>query len=111
MDTNHDLYLQQCIIVHLSIIFSIMICMVTSLIETSGTRKAPKPYHTSALSGEAWVIELLIGHPDQIRCELGVRAHIFVKLVDKLREFKHKDSRFVSLEEQLSIFLLWPGII
>ena len=79
--------------------------MVTSLIETSGTRKAPEPYHTSALSGEAWVIELLIGHPDQIRCELGVRTHIFVKLVDKLREFEHKDSRSVSLEEQLSIFL------
>ena len=55
--------------------------------------------------GEAWVIELLIGHPDQIHCELEVRTHIFVKLVNKLHEFEHKDSRFISLEEQLSIFL------
>ena len=84
MDTNHDLYLRQRIIVHLSIIFSIMICMVTSLIETSGTRKAPEPYHMLALSGEAWVIELLIGHPDWIRCELRVHTHIFVKLVSRL---------------------------
>ena len=32
------------------------------------------PYHTSALSGEAWVLELLNGHPKRIRCELGVHS-------------------------------------
>ena len=30
------------------------------------------PYHTSALSGEQWVQELLSGHPRRIRTELGV---------------------------------------
>jgi hypothetical protein len=28
--------------------------------------KDPEPYHTLALSGEAWVMELLSGHPEQI---------------------------------------------
>lgn len=32
----------------------------------------PMPYHTSALTGEAWVLELLNGHPDCIQCKLGV---------------------------------------
>jgi hypothetical protein len=34
-------------------------------------------YHTSALSGHGWVMELLNGHPDRIRCELGVSHHVF----------------------------------
>lgn len=62
-------------------------------------------YHTSALTGHAWVLELLTGHPDRIRCELGVRHHVFHLLLDKLRELGHTDSRHVTLEEQLSIFL------
>ncbi|KAG2368968.1 hypothetical protein BDR07DRAFT_1572002 [Suillus spraguei] len=37
----------------------------------------PQPYHTSALSDEAWVVELLTGHPECIWCELGVHAHVF----------------------------------
>jgi hypothetical protein len=30
------------------------------------------PYHTSILTGEGWVLELLNGHPKQIHTELGV---------------------------------------
>jgi hypothetical protein len=30
------------------------------------------PYHTSALSGAAWVLELINGHPDRIYHELGM---------------------------------------
>ena len=30
------------------------------------------PYHTSALTREAWVQELLTSHPERIRNELGV---------------------------------------
>ena len=32
----------------------------------------PVPYHTSVLTGEAWVSELMKGHPKRIHCELGV---------------------------------------
>ena len=64
-----------------------------------------QPYHTSVLSGYGWVTELLNGHPEQIRTELGVHKHIFLKLVDKLRLMGHSDVRDVKLEEKLTIFL------
>jgi hypothetical protein len=31
------------------------------------------PYHTSILTGEGWVRELMTGHPDRIKTELGMR--------------------------------------
>lgn len=40
------------------------------------------PYHTSALSGHGWVQELINGHPERIKCELGLRLHVFQALVD-----------------------------
>jgi hypothetical protein len=64
-----------------------------------------QPYHTSALTGEAWVLELLAGHPERIRCELGVHRHVFDQLVSKLQVTGHQGSKYVSLEEQLAIFL------
>jgi len=67
--------------------------------------KDPELYHTSALTGQAWVLELLTGHPQCIRCELGMHRHVFVTLIEQLRAFGHTDSQHVSLEEQLSIFL------
>jgi len=65
----------------------------------------PEPYHTSAFSGAEWVTELLVGHPERIRCELGMHAHVFEALILALRNLGHGDSRYVSLEEQLAIFL------
>jgi hypothetical protein len=67
--------------------------------------KDPEPYHTSALTGQDWVIELLTGHPECIRCELGMHANAFVELISEFRTMGHSDSKFVSLEEQLAIFL------
>lgn len=63
------------------------------------------PYHTSALSGLAWLQELLDGHPDRIKTELGVRKEVFEKLVETLEEIGHQGSRFVSLKEQVAIYL------
>ncbi|KAF9235700.1 hypothetical protein BU15DRAFT_23857, partial [Melanogaster broomeanus] len=65
----------------------------------------PIPYHTSILSGQQWVLELLHGHPKRICCELGMHRKVFLQLISELRELGHADSRFVSLEEQLAIFL------
>lgn len=62
-------------------------------------------YHTSALSGYAWVLELLTGHPDRIRCELGVSHYVFETLIHTLRSLGHQDSQGVKLEEKLAIFL------
>lgn len=64
-----------------------------------------QPYHTSALSGMAWVNELLTGHPDRIRCELGVRRHVFYVLLNLLHDSGCRNSKYVMLEEQLAIFL------
>lgn len=63
------------------------------------------PYHTSALSGEAWVLELLNGHPKRIRCELAVHKHVFYALITELSTMGLKPSRNVTNEEKLSIFL------
>jgi hypothetical protein len=62
-------------------------------------------YHRSALTGHAWVLKLLTGHPFHIQCELGVRHHVFHDLITKLQELGHGDSHEVTLQEQLSIFL------
>jgi len=63
------------------------------------------PYHTSALSGMAWVNELLTGHPDRIQNELGVRRHVFYALFNLLHTEGFRNSRSATLEEQLAIFL------
>ena len=63
------------------------------------------PYHTSALSGEEWVKELINGHPERIRCELGVHKHVFQALIAYLKNIGHSHLRYVTIEEQLFIFL------
>jgi hypothetical protein len=62
------------------------------------------PYHDSALSGIAWVLELLNGHPERIHRELGVHK-LFRALLITLQEAGYRQSKFVMLEEQLAIFL------
>jgi hypothetical protein len=63
------------------------------------------PYHTSALTGEAWVRELLNGHPERIRNELGVHKHVFDGLMFSLTTAGLGSSKYVLLKEQLAIFL------
>jgi hypothetical protein len=41
-------------------------------------------YHTSKLTGAEWVEELIYGHPDRIRMELGMNVHVFLILVEEL---------------------------
>jgi hypothetical protein len=62
-------------------------------------------YHDSILTGEAYTIELLTGHPRRIRTELGVDLHVFRALVEDLHNMGHNDSREIGLEEQLAMFL------
>jgi hypothetical protein len=63
------------------------------------------PYHTSILSGEAWVQELLTGYPMWIRNELGVNRQTFFTLVQTLQDIGIQSSHYVTIEEQVSIFL------
>jgi len=63
------------------------------------------PYHNSALSGAGWVCELLRGHPERIRSELGVHKHVFRALVSSLKDAGYRRSKHLTIEEQLAIFL------
>jgi hypothetical protein len=90
--------LHQFVVLFLSIIVTATTAVVQSL-------EGREPYHTSILTGEGWVMELLGGHPDRIRCELGMSQDVFFDLISDLRAMGHGNSKHVSLEEQLAIFL------
>jgi hypothetical protein len=45
--------------------------------------------HNSALSGCAWLNELLSGHPNRIYIALGMRRHVFLALILQLRAMGH----------------------
>ena len=62
---------------------SIILAACTSLLQLQSARTR-EPYHTSVLTGEGWVIELLTGHPKCIQCELGVSSEVFILLIGKL---------------------------
>jgi hypothetical protein len=64
-----------------------------------------EPCYTSILTGQAWVNELLHGHPKCIRTALGMNKHVFRALLSELRGMGHGDSKYITLEEQLAIFL------
>lgn len=63
------------------------------------------PYHTSILIGEMWIQELLNGHPNQIKTELGMRCDVFIHFVQTLVLSGLKLGCSVSNEEQAAIFL------
>jgi hypothetical protein len=52
-----------------------------AVIDYSQTYYDKTPYHDSALTGAAWVHELLGGHPKCIHKELGVQKHVFRALI------------------------------
>ncbi|KAJ7152617.1 hypothetical protein C8R43DRAFT_856884, partial [Mycena crocata] len=63
--------------------------------------------HTSALSGRAWLNELLSGHPDRIYIALGMRRHVFLALVFQIRALGYMEAQnaHILLDESLAIFL------
>ena len=92
--------LHQLLVIFLSIILTATAAVVQPL-----ESRDPEPYHTSILTGEGWVMELLGGHPDRIRCELGMSLEVYSDLISDLRAMGYGNSKHVSLEEQLAIFL------
>ena len=90
---------------HHKMIFNIISTLYAAIEYYTTTFYKKVEYHTSALMGHAWVLELLTGHPERICCELGVRHHVFYALLDHLCAMGHSDAFEVMLEEQLAIFL------
>ncbi|KAJ7718146.1 hypothetical protein B0H16DRAFT_1337583 [Mycena metata] len=64
-----------------------------------------QPYHTLKLTGQQWDEELMHGHPKRIYNELGMQLHVFVTLLIELQGLGYSNLKYVSLEEQLAIFL------
>src|SRR5437660_1475311 len=103
-NSGDDLQAQQlCVHDSAMALTSILLQVISVLLDD--IPREPQPYHTSRLSGQEWVMELILGHPDRIRCELGVSTGIFNTLISELQSQGHHASRHVSLEEQLAIFL------
>lgn len=63
--------------------------------------------HTSALSGRAWLNELLVGHADRIYIALGMHRHVFLALVFQIRMLGYIEAQQarIELDESLAIFL------
>jgi hypothetical protein len=80
-----------------------MIMLAASIVAAPFTERIP--YHNSAMSGRAWLDELLNGHPDRIQTELGMRKHVFLAYVHALRLAGCADSPHLQLDEQVAIFL------
>jgi hypothetical protein len=86
----------------MGLFMSIFLMITTSLLDFIVIKQ---PHHMSILTGEAWVAELLAGHPLRILSQLGVQHHVFEALITTMRDLGLDNSRHVSLEEQLAIFL------
>ena|SRR5436190_24249952 len=64
------------------------------------------PQNTSVLTGQAWVRELLAGHPRRFHNMLGMSKRVFFKLCIELHVHSGLcNTRHLSLEEQLAMFL------
>jgi hypothetical protein len=64
------------------------------------------PQHTSVLSGQGWFNELSAGHDGRFYNEFGMHKHVFRSLLSALRRDANlHDTRHVSSEEQLAVFL------
>ncbi|KZT56512.1 hypothetical protein CALCODRAFT_416336, partial [Calocera cornea HHB12733] len=64
------------------------------------------PQHTSALQGQGWVDELLNGNPARIYNSLGLHKQVFRCLCHMLAvKAGLRHSKYVSLEEQVAMFL------
>src|SRR5882672_6078161 len=65
-----------------------------------------QPYHTSILSGQMWVRELLGGKPQCIKDQLGMAKHVFSQLILQIASrTSATHTRHVGLDEQVAIFL------
>ncbi|KAJ7440904.1 hypothetical protein FB451DRAFT_948420, partial [Mycena latifolia] len=47
----------------------------------------PIPFHTSLLTGQQWLTELLAGHPERFRDQLGIGKQVFHRLSFELQAF------------------------
>lgn len=79
------------------------------LVETS-RHLSPRPYHTSKLRGREWVQELLEGHPQRIKDNLGIHKYVFRVLCSELvRKGGLRPTKHVDVAEHVALFL-WAAV-
>ena len=76
---------------------------ITQHFSTRYYNKTPK--NTSKLTGQQWLNELLTGHHQRFYDAMGMNKHVFQALLHELIRRGLHDTRHVSAEEQLAIFL------
>ena len=86
-------------------LIQVLALLLDLLVSLHPPRHNPIKYHTSILSGHAWLMELITGHPDRIKCELGLHKEIFLSLVAEFRSLGYWDAWDITLDEQIAIFL------
>ena len=70
---------------HLVALLCIIITEILRCSTALFTKQPRIPHHTSILTGKAWVLELMSGHPDCMKINFGVSIDIFSVLVQVLK--------------------------
>jgi len=100
---------QKLCVLHLIGIATMVILYITmESIEKYASCFKKTPFHTSILSGEQWVKELLDGHNKRFYNEMGMHQTVFKDLLALLKaDGSLSDSRYVIAQEQLATFLYY----
>jgi hypothetical protein len=82
------------------------LAIIESLYASEKSSANRKRIHTSILTGDLYVKEVLEGHELRCKRDFRMEKHIFHNLVECLRDrCCLRDTDFVSVKEQVAIFL------
>ncbi|KAJ7749425.1 hypothetical protein B0H16DRAFT_1319246, partial [Mycena metata] len=66
----------------------------------------PTPMHTSILTGQRWLMELIRGHDGRFKNQLGIAKHVFFRLSFELQTTCGlRSTKNVTADEKLATFL------
>jgi len=71
--------------------------------------KIKVPKNISILTGRVYVQELLCGHPVTFFELMRMRKDVFLLLCDKLKQTGLEDTKYMGIEEMVSIFMYIVG--
>lgn len=89
------------------LVLTTLMCMVVTItMSLQLDLEDPLPMHTSVLSGQAWLDELITGHHRRFQDAFGMAKHVFLQLTIELQLFHGlRPSKHVSANEKLATFL------